>query len=398
MPQQYLVDAPARRDFLPFGQPTFGPEEREALLEVLDSRWIGQGNRCIEFEQRLAKYVGAAHGVFVNSATAGLHLALMAYGVKAGDEVITTPLTFVATVNVIEHCGAKPVLADIDPKTLNIDPGAVARAITPRTKAVVGVHFAGRPFNIEAVRNELGPSIPIIEDAAHAIGGRMRGGSMIGSSGNAVVFSFYANKNLTTGEGGMILTNDASLAERTSIMRLHGLSNDAWQRFSARQLKRSLAILPGYKYNSTDLNAALGLVQLTRVEGFLKRREEIAAYYDRELADIDEIELVDRPNIDGERHALHLYVIKLRLDRLTVDRNQFVAALREENIGAGIHYDAVHLHPFYRDTYGWKPEDYPISSNVSQQVLTLPGQPSMSDADVDSVVTALRRVTRFFRR
>jgi dTDP-4-amino-4,6-dideoxygalactose transaminase len=398
MPQQYSVDAPARPDFLPFGQPTFGPEEREALLEVLDSRWIGQGNRCIEFEQRLAKYVGAAHGVFVNSATAGLHLALMAYDVKAGDEVITTPLTFVATVNVIEHCGAKPVLADIDPKTLNIDPPTVARAITSRTKAVIGVHFAGRPFDIEAVRNELGPSIPIIEDAAHAIGGRMHGGSMIGSSGNAVVFSFYANKNLTTGEGGMIVTNDALLAERASIMRLHGLSSDAWQRFSAKQLKRSLAILPGYKYNSTDLNAALGLVQLTRLEGFLKRREEIAAYYDRELAGIDEIELVDRPNIDGERHALHLYLIKLRLDRLTVDRNQFVAALREENIGVGIHYDAVHLHPFYRDTYGWKPEDYPISSTISQQVLTLPGQPGMTDADVDSVVTALRRVTRFFRR
>lgn len=395
---QYTQSAPVRTEFLPFGQPTLGPEERAALLEVLDSRWIGQGKRCAEFEHRLADYVGTRHGVFVNSATAGLHLSLMAQGVRQGDEVITTPLTFVATANVIEHCGATPVLADIDPQTLNIDPARVAEKLSPRTKAVLGVHFAGRPFDIDGVREAVGPSMPIVEDAAHGIGGRLSGGRMTGASGNLTVFSFYANKNLTTGEGGMIVTDDALLAERMSIMRLHGLSTDAWDRFASKKLKLSLAILPGFKYNSTDLNAALGIAQLARLEGFLKRREEIAELYDRELADIPEIELVERPNREGERHALHLYIVKLRLERLRVDRNEFVAGLREENIGAGIHYEAIHLHPFYRDNYGWKPEDFPFSTEVSQRVLTLPGQPSMTDDDASSVVEAIKRVVRFYRR
>ncbi|HZZ00258.1 MAG TPA: DegT/DnrJ/EryC1/StrS family aminotransferase, partial [Candidatus Baltobacteraceae bacterium] len=384
--------------FLPFGVPSFGEEERQALLGVLDSRWIGQGSLCEEFEQRLARYVGTQHGVFVNSATAGLHLSLMALGVGAGDEVITTPLTFVATVNVIEHCGAKPVLADIDPVTLNIDPAAIARCVSPRTKAVIGVHFAGRPFDIDGVRRAAGTGVPIVEDAAHAIGGRFSGGKMVGASGNLTVFSFYANKNLTTGEGGMIVTDDADIAERTSIMRLHGLSSDAWKRFTSKKLNRSLAILPGYKYNSTDLNAALGIAQLGRIEDFLTRREAIAAAYDRELADVAEIELVERPNRNGERHALHLYIVKLRLDRLTVDRNEIVGALREENIGAGIHYDAVHLHPFYRETYGWRSGDFPIAADVSSSVLTLPGQPSMTDDDVASVVLGLKRVVTHYRR
>ena len=365
---------------------------------MLDSRWIGQGSLCADFEQRLARYVGTKHGVFVNSATAGLHLSLMALGVSPGDEVITTPLTFVATVNVIEHCGATPVLADIDPLTLNIDPRIVAQCVTPRTKAVIGVHFAGRPFDVEGVRRSAGRAIPIVEDAAHAIGARFAGGAMVGASGNLTVFSFYANKNLTTGEGGMIVTDDADIAERTSIMRLHGLSSDAWKRFTSKELNRSLAILPGFKYNSTDLNAALGIAQLARLEEFLQRREAIAAAYDRELQRVEEIELIERPNENGERHALHLYLVKLRLERLRADRNEIVSALREENIGAGIHYDAVHLHPFYRETYGWRPHDFPIAADVSSRVLTLPGQPGMTDDDVASVVLALKRVVAYYRR
>jgi dTDP-4-amino-4,6-dideoxygalactose transaminase len=394
----YRTESPARTTFLPFGVPTFGEEEREALLAVLDSRWIGQGSLCVDFEQRLARYVGTRHGVFVNSATAGLHLSLMALGVGPGDEVITTPLTFVATVNVIEHCGATPVLADIDARTLNVDPEAVARCVSPKTKAIVGVHFAGRPFDIDGIRRRVGTGIPIVEDAAHAIGGRFAGGKMVGASGNLTVFSFYANKNMTTGEGGMIVTDDADVAERTSIMRLHGLSSDAWKRFTSKKLNRSLAILPGFKYNSTDMNAALGIAQLARLEEFLTRREAIAAAYDRALGDVDEIELIERPNRDGERHALHLYIVKLRLERLTADRNEIVSALREENIGAGIHYDAVHLHPFYRETYCWKPHDFPVATDVSARVLTLPGQPNMTDDDVASVVLALKRVVRHYRR
>ncbi len=390
--------APARREFLPFGAPTLGPAERDALLEVLDSGWIGQGRLCAEFERRIAEYVGVERGVFVNSATAGLHLALLALGVGQGDEVITTPMTFVATVNVIEHCGATPVFADIDPVTLNIDPAGVAAAVTPRTKAVVGVHFAGRPFDLDGVRRGVGPSLPIVEDAAHAIGGRTRGGGMVGASGNVAVFSFYANKNITTGEGGMIVTDDPAIAERTSIMRQHGLSSDAWARYGSKNLNPSLAILPGFKYNSTDLNAALGIVQLGRIEAFLERREAIAAAYDRELAGIEEIELIPRPNAEGERHALHLYVVKVRLDRLRVTRDRFVELLREKNVGAGIHYAAVHLHPFYRNAYGWRPDDFPVASAASQRVLTLPGQPRMTDDDVATVVEAVARIARSNRR
>lgn len=394
----YVTDAPVRPTFLPFGVPSIGPEEREAMDRVLRSNWIGQGNLCVEFEERVAGYVGSRHAVFVNSATAGLHLALMALGVQPGDEVVTTPMTFVATVNVIEHCGARPVLADIDPVSLNIDPAEIAAKVTSRTKAIMGVHFGGRPFDMEAVRRAVGRDIPIVEDAAHAIGARAAGGRMIGSTGNICVFSFYANKNMTTGEGGMIVTDDGQLAEKMRIMRLHGLSSDAWKRFTSKELNRSLAILPGFKYNSTDMNAALGMVQLRRLEAFLSRRAEIARLYDEQLADIEEIELVPRPDAEGERHALHLYVIKLRLERLALDRNEVVGALRQENIGAGIHYDAVHLHPFYRETYGWLAHDFPIATAESARVLTLPGQPSMSDDDALSVVAGLRRVIAHARK
>ena len=387
-----------RPTFLPFGTPTIGPRERNAVLNVLESGWIGQGRLCEEFERQVAAYVGAPHGVFVNSATAGLHLSLMALGIKAGDEVITTPMTFVATVNVIEHCGATPVLADIDPLTLNISPDAVAGAITPRTKAVIGVHFAGRPFDLDGVRRAIGDSIPIVEDAAHAIGGKFPGSRMIGSSGNLTVFSFYANKNITTGEGGLIVTNDDAVAKRLRIMRQHGLSSDAWERFSGKRSSASLAILPGFKYNSTDLNAALGLVQLTRIEEFLSRREAIAALYDRAFAETEELELLERPNAGGARHALHLYIVKLKLDRLHLTRDEMVAALRDRNVGAGVHYAAIHLHPFYRNAYGWRPEQFPAALGVSNEVLSLPGQPTMTDKDVEYVAQTVKFVLSRYRR
>lgn len=366
-------------------------------MKVLDSGWIGQGKLCSEFERRIAYYVGVEHGVFVNSATAGLHLALMAHGVQPGDEVITTPMTFVATVNVIEHCGATPVLADIDPLTLNIDPEAVKRAVTPNTKAVIGVHFAGRAFDLDGVRRAVGPSIPIIEDAAHAIGGRLLGGRMIGSSGNLAVFSFYANKNITTGEGGMVLTDDSLVAERMKIMREHGLSSDAWNRFNKKQLQPSVAIMPGFKYNSTDLNAALGIAQLDRIGEFLARREAIANAYDRGLSGIDELEILPRPNANGERHALHLYIVRVKRDRLRVTRNEFVELLRERNIGAGIHYAAVHLHPFYRNAYGWRPEQFPVALEASHEVVSLPGQPGLTEGEVDYVIENIKNIVDLHR-
>ncbi len=381
-----------RRDFLPFGTPTLGPAERDAVVKVLESGWIGQGPLCERFENELAEYVGAKHGVFVNSATAGLHLSLVASGIGPGDEVITTPMTFVATVNVIEHCGATPVLADIDATTLNLSPEHVAKAVTPRTKAVIGVHFGGRAFDLDGVRAAVGDGVAVIEDAAHAIGGRMPLGGMIGSSGNLVVFSFYANKNITTAEGGMIVTNDAKVAERLKMLRLHGLPTDAWNRFASKQLTPSLAVLPGFKYNSTDLNAALGLAQLDRIEDFLARREAIARAYDAGLSDVEGIELLSRPNVHGARHALHLYIVKVKRSRNGLTRDDFVAMLRQRNVGAGVHYAAVHLHPYYRDAYGWHPEQFPSALAVSHEVLSLPGQPSMSDDDVHYVIDTVRDI------
>ncbi len=392
MGPERLPGAQIRPDFLPFGTPTLGAAERDAVVKVLESGWIGQGPLCERFEDELAEYVGAKRGVFVNSATAGLHLSLVAAGIGPGDEVITTPMTFVATVNVIEHCGATPVLADIDATTLNLSPTHVANAVTPRTKAVIGVHFGGRAFDLDGVRAAVGDGVAVIEDAAHAIGGRMPLGGMIGSSGNLVVFSFYANKNITTAEGGMIVTNDEAVAERLKIMRLHGLASDAWNRFASKQLTPSLAILPGFKYNSTDLNAALGLAQLNRIEEFLARREAIARAYDAGLSDVEGIELLARPNAHGARHALHLYIVKVKRGRAGLTRDDFVRMLRERNVGAGVHYAAVHLHPFYRNAYGWHPEQFPSALAVSQEVLSLPGQPGMSDGDVQYVIDTVRDI------
>jgi dTDP-4-amino-4,6-dideoxygalactose transaminase len=387
---------PVRAQFLPVAQPMISEDEIAEVAAVLRSGWIGMGKRTLAFEQAFADYAGAPHAVAVSSCTAALHTALVVAGIGPGDEVITTPLTFAATVNMILACGAKPVLADIDPLTLNLSPDAVARAITPRTKALMPVHFAGLPCDLDALGAVAkAHGLVIIEDAAHAVGA-VYGGTRIGGHGNLACFSFYPTKNMTTVEGGMVTTTDAGLAEEMRRIRLHGLSADAWRRFGPGAAVLQEVVRLGFKYNMTDVAAALGLGQLARLESFLATREHLAARYDHELAGLP-LDRPQRPGPDGEdRHALHLYVIVLRPDELSADRDRIVDALRAENIGASVHYPPIHQHTYYRQTLGYTPADLPVASSVGDRIISLPLSAAMTAEDVIDVATALRRVLEHF--
>lgn len=400
MGEMLAVDGgkPVRDTFLVFGAPALGQEEFDEVLNTLRSGWIGTGPKSLRFESMFAEYVGAAQAVAVNSCTAGLHLSLIAAGIGPEDEVITTPLTFAATANVIVHQGARPVFADIDPTTLNIDPACVEKAITPRTRAIIPVHFGGLSCDLDQLQGLAEQyGLTLIEDAAHAVGARLNG-RMIGGTGNLTCFSFYANKNLTTAEGGMITTNDAELAERLRVYRLHGLSSDAWQRYASGKLISGDVVYPGYKYNMTDLQASLGIHQLRKLETFQAIRERYARLYDEAFRPLSGVRLQPRPGDDDNRHALHLYVLILDPEQFSASRHQVVEALRAENIGAAIHYRALHTHPYYRDTFGLKPGDFPHAAEVGDNILSLPLTPGMSEADVTDVVTAVRKVLKAYRR
>jgi dTDP-4-amino-4,6-dideoxygalactose transaminase len=388
--------SPAFDEFLVFGQPVLGDEEVEAVAEVIRSRWIGQGERCEQFEEAFAAEVGARHAVSLSSCTAALHAGLVAHGVGPADEVITTALTFVATVHAIVHAGASPVLADVDPETLNLDPDEVRRKITPRTRAVVPVHFGGLPCELDelrAIAREHG--LVLLEDAAHALGARHRG-APIGSSGSAC-FSLYANKNITTAEGGVVATEDEEVAELLRSLRLHGLSRDAWERFRSKRVTFSDAVMLGFKYNFTDLQAALGLVQLPKLEAFLEARRALAARYDQALAGVEGLRAQPRPWNDELRHSHHLYVVEVDERRFGMGRDELLAALRAENIGAGVHYRAVHLHPYYREALALPAGALPAAERLSSRVLSLPLSPAMTDEDVDRVAAALSRIQRHSR-
>jgi dTDP-4-amino-4,6-dideoxygalactose transaminase len=391
--------SPVSESMLLFGAPALGEAEFEEVLDTLRSGWIGTGPKAARFEDEFASYVDATHAVAVNSCTAALHLSLVVAEIGEGDEVITTPLTFAATANVIVHQGAIPVFADIDPYTLNIDPRAVEQAITPRTKAIMPVHFGGLacPMDeLNAIAKANG--LRIIEDAAHAVGTRYKG-NMLGGLGNLTCFSFYANKNLTTAEGGMITTEDGSEAELLAIYRLHGLNRDAWKRYRSNRLMLSDAVYPGYKYNLTDLQASLGIHQLRKQEEFLAVRERYAQMYDAAFTDLPGIRLQPRPFDGANRHALHLYVLILDPEHYyDADRNQIVAALLAENIGAAIHYRALHTHPYYRDRFGYLPGDFPHAASVGSNIFSLPLTPGMSESDISSVIEAVHKVLRVYRR
>lgn len=386
---------PAFEDLLVSGKPDLGEAEVEAVAEVIRSGWVGEGPRCREFELRFAELVRAQRAISVSSCTAGLHLTLSALGVGPGDEVVTTSLTFVATVNAIQHTGATPVFADVDVETLNLDPDEVAGKLTRRTRAILPVHFGGMPCDLNALRGIAADwGAALVEDAAHAIGAVYEG-LPIGSKGMAC-FSLHASKNITSGEGGMITLEDRELAERLEVLRLHGLSANAWDRVHSKGVIRSEAIAPGFKYNLTDLQAALGLVQLGRLGEFMAVRRRLAETYDRALDGIPGLRHQPRPWNENVRHGHHLYVVEVDADGFGIDRDALVAALRAENIGAGIHYRAVHLHPYYRETMRVPSGALPNTERLSHRVLSLPLSPTMEEEDAARVADAVRRLHQFY--
>jgi dTDP-4-amino-4,6-dideoxygalactose transaminase len=387
---------PLRHDFLPFHQPLIGADEEASVLDALRSGWITTGPKTKAFERELAAYVGARHAVAVNSCTAALHLALEASGVGAGDEVITSPITFAATANVIVHRGATPVFADVQPDTVNLDPVAFERALTPRTKAVIPVHLAGQPCDmrsIAAIAERRG--VTIVEDAAHAIGAEYDG-RRVGGHGRIACFSFYATKNITSAEGGALTTDDADLAEKVGIMSLHGISRNAWMRYSSAGYEHWDIVYPGYKYNMSDLQAALALPQLGKIDAFWSRRVALKKRLDAGLAAIPEIGIYEP--VGEVKHAHHLYPILLRTERLRADRDAIMQAIQAENIGVGVHFRAVHLHPYYTDRWGMRRGMCPHAEDYSDRTLSLPLYPKMTDRDADDVVDAVRKVIQWFRR
>lgn len=378
--------------FLPFALPEIGEDEIAEVVSSLRSGWVTTGPKAKQFESDFVDYLGGGvEAIAVNSATAGLHLGLEAIGVGPGDEVITTTHTFTATAEVIRYLGADPILVDVDPKTLCIDVKAVESAITPRTKAIIPVHFAGRAADMEellAVANKHG--LKVMEDAAHALPTTC-GGRLVGTLGSDItVFSFYANKTITTGEGGMLVTHDPQIAKRARVMRLHGISRDAFDRFTAKVPSWYYEVVaPGFKYNMTDIAAAMGIHQLRKADRFQARREQIAKMYDEALKELPII-LPPQPAL-GDRHSWHLYVIRLG-DSVAMERDRFVECMFKLGIGCSVHYIPLHLHPYWRDTYGLRPEMFPVSQHIYERTLSLPMYSAMTDADVARVVDSVKQV------
>jgi perosamine synthetase len=386
----------ARAEFLPFHVPAIADEEIAAVVEVLKSGWLTTGAKVHEFEKQFSQFVGARHAVAVNSATAALHLALKAVGVREGDEVIVPTMTFAATAEVVLYLRAKPVLVDCESDTLNMDPATLAAALTAKTKAIIPVHFAGQPCDMNNIlRFARTHGLKVIEDAAHALPASDRS-RMIGSIGDITCFSFYATKTLTTGEGGMATTDNSQWAEKMRMLSLHGISHDAWNRYGAEGSWYYEILSLGYKYNLTDIAASLGLAQLKKCHALAAARRRIAEAYNAGFADLAEIRTpVCR---HGIQHAWHLYVIQLDLERLTIDRRDFIEALREKNIGTSVHFTPLHLHPFYRRNFGYRPADFANASSVYERIVSLPIYPKMTAADVDDVIAAVRGIVETHRR
>ena len=380
--------------FLPFARPDIGEAEIDAVARAMRSGWLTTGPETRAFEQEFAAYLGGGvHAIAVTSATAGLHLALESIGVGPGDEVIAPTLTFTATVEVARYLGADAVLVDVDPVTLNIDPAQVEAAITSRTKAILPVHYGGLACDMPALFDiARRHGLQVVEDAAHALPATV-GGALVGQLPSAAsVFSFYANKTMTTGEGGMVVTQDDALAARMRVMRLHGISRDAFDRFTSRTPAWYYEIVaPGFKYNMTDMAAAMGRVQLERLPAFLQRRQALAARYLAELKDLPLILPADARA--GDVHAWHLFAIRLS-DRARVTRDELVQALADAGIGTSVHYVPLHRQPYWRDRYGLTPEQFPVAEQAYQHTLSLPLFTAMSDAEQGRVIAALRACVR----
>lgn len=386
---------PVRKDFLVFGKPYIGEEEIKEVVSTLRSGWWGTGPKTEEFEDKFRKYVKADYAVSVNSATAGLHLALMMLDLKPGDEVITTPLTWVSTANVIIHSGAVPIFADIDIATWNINPSEIERKITKKTKAIIPVHLHGRPVDMGAIKKLARKyKLAVIEDAAHAIEAKWRG-EKIGSIGDMTVFSFYVTKNLATGEGGMVTTNKKRWNDRLRVLRLHGLSRDAYKRYSVKHFTLFQAVEPGFKYNLTDIASSIGIHQLARINDNLKRRKEIWNKYNRAFRHNEYI-TIPAPIEVKDVHAMHLYGILIDVNKLRTKRNEFVDFLIKMNIGSGVHFPAIHLQQYYRKTYGYKKGDFPNAEFVGDRILSLPLGANLTNQDVEDVINAVNFACEHF--
>jgi dTDP-4-amino-4,6-dideoxygalactose transaminase len=388
--------APVRSEFLPFARPSVGEREIEGVVETLRSGWLTVGPRTREFEAAVAAYVGVERAQAVHSCTAGLHLAMVILGVGPGDEVITPALNFAAGPNMVIHLGAKPVLVDVDATTLNVTADIVEAAITDRTKLVMPLHFAGRPCPIDEIR-ALAESrgLKVLGDGAHAFGADV-GGRRVGSVAHATSFSFYVTKGITTGEGGAVTSPDPSIPERIGRLSLHGMSSDAWRRYTARGSWYYEILEPGYKYNMTDVQAALGLCQLARADAFRESRARIAGAYERGFAGWDAVTVPS--DFAQGRHAWHLYPIQIDPAALRIDRDRFIECLIEEGIGVSVHFIPIHYHPFYRERLGHGVGAFPVTEAYFSRALSLPIYPSMSDADVADVVLAVTKLLRYYKR
>lgn len=376
----------SKNRFIPFSRPWIDETEIAAVSEVLASQWISTGAKVREFERAFAEYIGVKHAIAVSSCTAALHLSLVATGVGSGDEVITTPYTFTATAEAIRYVGAKPVFVDVDKHTLNMDIAKIEAAITARTKAILPVHIAGLPCDMDALQSLCRKhNLVLIDDAAHAIPAEYKE-RYIGSLGDISAFSFYANKNLTTAEGGMITTNSDALAEPLRTMRLHGIDKDAWARQSRRSIWRYDITTEGYKYNMTDIQAAMGLCQLMKLNKQHERRNHFAQIYQTELAKFPEIQTPFSPENPRE-HAWHLYIIQL----FSRERDAFIDAMRTANIECSVHYIPLHLFRFYQEQYGYREGDFPRAEAAFERVVSLPLHPGLTEEDVFAVVAAIRK-------
>ena len=379
-----------RDKFLVFGAPLIEEAEIDEVIASLRSGWLGTGPKVAHFETAFAHYLGVEHAVAVNSGTAALHLSILAAGVGPGDEVITTALTFCATVNAIIHAGATPVLVDVDPATMNMDPDQVRARLTPRTRAIVPVHFAGRPCDMDAI-SEIASNrgLAVIEDCAHAIETEYHG-RKAGTFGSFGCFSFYVTKNLVTGEGGMVVARNPEDAVRIKVLALHGMSHDAWKRFGDSGFKHYQVIECGFKYNMMDIQAALGLHQLARIEALWPRRQALWQLYNAAFADLP----VGRPAAPeaGTRHGYHLYTLLVDPERAGIERDGFLEAMTARRIGVGVHYLSIPEHPYYQRTFGWKPTDYPHAMRIGRETVSLPLSAKLTDADAHDVIAVVRAI------
>ncbi len=376
--------------YIVFGRPTIGESEIEAVTQTLRSGWLGTGPQVQQFQKRFAEYMGVKHAVAVGSCTAALHLSLEAAGIGAGDEVITTPLTFAATANAIVHAGATPVFADVDPATMNLDPDQVKAKITERTKAILPVHFAGRPCDMTRLGSiAQSHGLTVIEDCAHAIEAFYHG-QKVGALGDASCFSFYVTKNMTTAEGGMLCTNRDDIAEKARVLALHGMSADAWSRFSDAGFKHYEVMHPGYKYNMTDIQASLGLQQMAHLPSWLASRERIWNRYGHAFAGLPCITPAAVEH--GTVHARHLYPLLIDPDTCGISRDEFLSALHHRGIGSGVHYRALHTHPYYRDRFDYQPEDFPNANRIGLCTASIPLSPNLTEQELERIEQAVSEI------